>query len=92
MRATGRDGHFEQRHSLEVMGVRDPGDRAPRTARPRGHLLPVARIAADRLVDPTSRLDDAPDERHVLLLDFPVGELARQLLVRAIVLGDDHHA
>ena len=35
-------------------------------------------------------LDDAPDERDVLLFDLTVAKLTGELLVRAIVLGHDH--
>ena len=48
-----------------------------RRARAR-HLLPVAGIAADRRVDPPSRLHLAPDERDVLLLDFAIVKLPRR--------------
>ncbi len=71
------------------------GDPRHRAARPPGagrHLLPVLRIAADGLVDPPPGLDDAPDERDVFLLDFPVLKLPCQLLVGLIVLGDDHQS
>ena len=34
----------------------------------------------------------APDERHVFLLDLAIVELPRQLAVRRVVLGDDHDA
>ena len=34
----------------------------------------------------------APHERDVLLLDFAVVKLAREMLVRGVVLGDDHQA
>ena len=37
-------------------------------------------------------VDDAPDERDVFLLDFAIVELARQFLMRRVVLGDDHQA
>ena len=37
-------------------------------------------------------LDDTPDERDVLLLDLAVVELASELAMRGVVLGDHHHA
>ena len=49
-------------------------------------------IAADRGVDALALLHQAPRQRHVFLLDFAIVELARQLLVRVVVLGDHHHA
>lgn len=49
-------------------------------------------IAPDRGVDAPARLHDAPDERDVLLFDLPIVELPCELLVGAIVLGDDHDA
>ena len=53
-------------------------------------FLPVRRIAADRRVDPAARHHLAPDQREVLLLDLAIVELPRELLVRRVVLGDDH--
>ena len=41
-------------------------------------------------VDAASRHHLAPDQRDVLLLDLPLGELAGQFLVRGVVLGDHH--
>ena len=75
-----------------MTGEGDARHRAARAARPRRHLLPVVRIAADRRVDPAPGVDDAPDERHVFLLDLAIVELPRQLLVGPIVLGDDHQS
>src|SRR5688572_17277815 len=90
VRAAGRDGDLQQRDPLQVAGGGDARHGVPRAPRPRGHLLTVAWIAPDGLVDPAPRLHDAPDERDVLLLHLAIVELARELLVRAIVLGDDH--
>ena len=92
MRAAGRDGDLQQRDALEVTGPGDARHRAPRPPRPRRHLLPVLLVPADGGIDPSSGLDDAPDERDVLLFDLAVAKLTRELLVRAIVLGDDHQA
>ena len=63
--------------------------RAPRARR---HLLAIRRIAADRRVNPAPGLHDAPDQRDVFLLDLAIVKLARQLLMRGVVLGDDHQA
>ena len=94
MRAAGVNRDLRQRqHAAEVLGADDARDRraaAARARRLRRHLLPVRRIAADRRVDAASGQHLAPDEREVFLLDLAVGELARQLLVRRVVLGDDH--
>jgi hypothetical protein len=62
----------------------------PRVARPARHRLSIPGIAADGRFDPASRLHDAPDERVVLLLDFPQRELPRQFLMGAVVFGDHH--
>ena len=75
-----------------LMRAGDAGDGFPRVSRPGGHLLPVPRVAPDGGIDAAARLDDAPDERDVLLLDFAIVELPRELLVRRVVLGDDHDA
>ena len=57
---------------------------------PGRHLLPVVRIAADRRVDPPAGLHDVPTQRDVFLLDLAILKLPRQLVVRAVVLRDDH--
>src|SRR5215468_6021878 len=49
------------------------------------------RIATDRRVDAAAGLHDAPDERDVLFLDLAIVKLARELLVRGVVLGDNQH-
>ena len=81
-----------QDDAAEVLGPRHARHGAARPARPRRHLLPVVGIAADRRVDPLAGVHHAPDQREVLLLDFAVVELARQLLVRGVVLGHHHDA
>jgi hypothetical protein len=43
-----------------------------------------------RGIDPASGMDDAPDERRVLLVDLAIVKLSGQLLVRLVVLGDHH--
>ena len=75
-----------------MLGADDPRHRFAAAARARRHLLAVRRIAADRRVDAASGLHHAPDEREVFLLDFAIVKLARQLLVRRVVLGHDHQA
>ena len=77
---------------LQVLGARDSRHRRSRAPRARRHLLPVFGVAPDRQVDAAPGLHDAPDQRHVFLLDLAVRELPRQRLVRRVVLGDDHHA
>ena len=90
MRAAGRDRHLQQRHARKVPRPGHPRHGAAGAPRPRRHLLPLLRVAADRLVDPLARLDHAPHQRDVLLLDLAIVELPRQLLVRAVVLRHDH--
>ena len=70
----------------------DPRHRRSRAPRARRDLLAMHRIAPDRDVDALALLHQAPDQRDVLLLDFAIVKLPRQLLVRGVVLGDDHHA
>jgi hypothetical protein len=86
------DRHLAQREARAGAGARDARHRFPRVLGARRHLLPVAGIAADGGVDAAPCLHDAPDERDVLLLDLAIVELPRQLLVRGVVLGHDHHA
>src|SRR3954470_17263084 len=61
--------------------------RAPGSRR---HLLAVVRISPDGLIDSAARVHDAPHQRHVLLFDLTIAELARQLLVRSVVLCHNH--
>src|SRR5215471_9034236 len=91
MRASGMNRDVRQREDdAELLGLDDARDRFAAAPGLRRHLLPVARVASDRLVDPSSRLNFSPDERDVFLLDFPIVKLPRQLLVRGVVLRDDH--
>src|SRR4029450_4086526 len=85
-------GEVAARGRWEVMPPRDARHRRSRAAGARRHLLPVVRVASDGEVDPPGRLDDPPAERDVLLLDLALLELPRQLLLRPVVLGDDHPA
>ena len=94
MRAAGLDRHPRQRQRVAERA------RRARCASPlRGSrraradiFLRFDGIAADRRVDPSSGLHDAPDERDVFLLDLAIAKLTRELLVRGVVLGDDHQA
>src|SRR5678815_5503485 len=70
--AAGVDGNLAQRQSRQVKRLRDSRDRFTRPAGSRGHLLPVHRIPANRRVDASASLDDAPDKCDVLLLDFAI--------------------
>ena len=92
MRSAGGDRDVQQRDAPQVLRLGDTRDRAPRTPCAGGHLLPVAGVASDRLVDAASGLDDAPDERDVFLLDLAVVELTRELAMRRVILRDHHHA
>ena len=76
MRTAGGDRDLDERHALEVPREGHARHRAARPPRPRRHLLPVLRIAADRLVDAPPGVHDTPDERDVFLLDFAVAETA----------------
>jgi hypothetical protein len=90
MRPAGRDGDVQVGHAREMDRLGYPRHGASRPPRPRGHSLPVRRIAADGRVDAPAGLDDSPDERDVLLVDLTIAKLPRQLFMRAIVFGDDH--
>ena len=92
MSTAGGDCDPDERHSLEVPREGHACHRAARPARAGRHLLPVLRIAPDRLVDAPPGVHDTPDERDVFLLDFAVLKLPRQLLVGLVVLGDDHQS
>ena len=92
MRAARVNGHLAKRQARQVERAGDSRDRFARASRSRGHLLTMDRIAADRGVDAAAGLHDAPDERDVFLLDFAIVKLPRELLMRGIVLRDDHHA
>ena len=82
----------ERQRAAQVLGANDPRDRFAAASRTRRHFLAVHRVAANRRVDPPSGLYLAPDERVVLLLDFAVAKLAGELLVRRVVLRDDHQS
>ena len=86
----GVNRHLTERETGQMMGARDARHRLARIFRPRRHLLPIGRVATDRRIDPSSGLHDPPDQRDVLLLDLAIVELTRQLLMRAVVLGDHH--
>ena len=74
-----------------MLGADDARDRFAAAPRARADIfLRFDRIAADRRVDPPAGLHLAPDQRDVFLLDLALVKLARQLLVRGVVLGDDH--
>ena len=91
VRAAGVNRDLRQRQRrVELLGADDARHRLAAAPRARRHLLPVGRIAADRRVDPASRLHHAPDQRDVFLLDLAIVKLPRELLVRGVVLGDDH--
>src|SRR6266536_2854736 len=91
VRAAGENGHTHERQgSSEVLGPDDARNgftTAPRACR---HLLAVARVAPDRGVDAPAGHDFAPHERGVLLVDFTIVELPRELLVRLVVFRHDH--
>jgi len=62
-----------------------------------GHFFAGVRVAVDRLIDGAPRaVGGAPDERHIAAAQRAraavVGELRRQRLVGAVVLGHDHQA
>ena len=52
----------------------------------------LCRVAPDGRVDAPAGLHHAPDERDVFLLDLTVVELARELLMRGVVLRHHHDA
>ena len=92
VRAPGRNRDAQQRQPGHVPRPGDAGHRRSRAPRAGRDLLAMHRIAADRNVDALALLHQSPHQRDVLLLDFAIVKLARQLLVRGVVLGDDHHA
>jgi len=92
MRAPCVNRHLTEREPWQMMRARDPSDGVSRAARPRGHLQSIRRIASDRRFDAAARLHDAPHERDVLFLDFMVVKLTRELVMRRIILGNDHQA
>ncbi len=92
VRASGVNGHLAKRQAWHLERAGDSGNGFPRASRPRGHLLPMDRIAADGGIDTPAGRHGAPHERDVFLLDLAILELPRQFLVRGIVLRDDHHA
>ena len=92
VRAAGVDRHLRERQRRRrTARARTMRVTASRLRRARADIfLRFDRIAADRRVDAPARLHLAPDERDVFLLDLAIVELPRQLLVRRVVLGDDH--
>ena len=92
MRPAGGDRHAQQRCTVEVLRKRDARVGIPGSARACRHLLPVAGISADWLINATPGVHEAPDKRDVFLFHFSIAELARELLVRRIILGDHHQS
>ena len=88
---TGGDGDRRECQTPKTLGARHSCDGRPGATRAGGHLLAVHRVAAERGVDAATGVEQTPDQHHVLFLDLPVGELAGQLGVGGVVLGDDHH-
>src|SRR4029453_18007484 len=70
--SSGGNGDLDEGRTFEMAREGHPRHRVPRPAGPGRHLLPVAWIASDRRVDPPPRMNDAPDERHVLFLDLAI--------------------
>src|SRR5262245_598792 len=88
VRPTGVDRDAQERSTGDMARPCDARDGCPRTAGARRDLLAVDRIASDRHVDDAlALLHEAPDKRHVLLFDFAIVKLARQLLMRGVVFG-----
>src|SRR5687767_11429689 len=75
MRAPGLNRNLAERETGKRMRPRDPRDRMARVLRPRRHLLTLHGVPANGRVDPSPRLDDAPDEGDVFLLDLAIVEL-----------------
>src|SRR5687768_1607025 len=92
VRSPGVDGDVAQGHARGVLGSRDAGHGTSGPARPRRHLLPIDGVAPDRGIDTPARLNDAPDERDVLLLDLAIVKLARELVMSGVALCHDHDA
>jgi hypothetical protein len=90
--STGVDRNPAQCHAAEMARSRDPCYRVPRTSGPRRHFLPLDGIATDCGLDSPPGLHHPPDKRDIFLFDFSIVKLPRELLVRRIVLGDDHHS
>ena len=82
----------QRQHRVDPIGPDDARHGFAASPRARRHLLSVRRVASDRRVDPPSRVDFAPDERDVLLLDFPFAKLTRQLFMRRVVFRHDHQS
>src|SRR6187402_3419861 len=85
------NGDLAEGQPRKMFRARDPRHGVPGMLGASRHLLPMRRIAADRRIDAASRLDDAPDERNVFLLDLAILELPCQFLMSGVVLRDDHH-
>ena len=92
MRAAGEDRDLAKREPRHVMRSRDPGHGMTGAARARRHLQAVRWVTSDGGLDPPTGLHDAPHEGDVLLLDFVIVELSRELVMGGVVLGDDHEA
>jgi len=86
------NGHLAQRDAGQVERACDAGDGVPRVLGLGRHFLAIAWIATDCRIDAASCLHDPPHERDVFLFDLAIVELARQLLVCRVVLGDHHDA
>ena len=90
--STGVDRNPAQCHAAEMARSRDPCYCVPGTSGPRRHFLPLDGIATDCGLDSPPGLHHTPDKRDIFLFDFAIVKLPRELLVRSIVLGDNHHS
>lgn len=93
--AAGLEPAFQQADPLpgEVLQGPVAGRRWLAAAHDHGHLLAVARAAADVAGDLAGRRPRlAPDQRQVAALDGPGRELLHQALVRLLGLGGDDQA
>jgi len=93
VRAPGEDFDFEQRKPLEPAQDSIAAERGPHAwarAAARGHAGTAQAVPADRCGDFASLgCYGSVDQREVVLLDGPPGELGRECLVSQIILGDE---
>jgi hypothetical protein len=86
------DRNPTQGHAAEMVSATNPCHGLPRTSGSSGHFLPMHWIAPNGSVNAPSRVHHAPYKRDVLLFNFSIVKLSRELLMRRIILGNHHHA
>src|SRR5262245_48539468 len=69
----GMDGNLNERErGAELFCANDARNGLPAAPRACRHLFPMLRVASDRSINPSSRLDVAPHQSHILLFHLAI--------------------